>query len=77
MKVWNSILKFLATLAAILGIVYVAVTYGDKIIAWTKRKLNQYGLCCCDCGCEEEIECEECSEEIAEETVAEESDFEG
>ena len=74
MKVWNWFLKVLATLAAIAGIVYVIVNYGDKIVAWTKRMLNRFGLCCCG-DCEELLD-EEIAEEIPEENVAEESDFE-
>ena len=80
MKFWNNLLKILATLAAIAGIAYVAVNYGDKIVAWVKRKLNQYGLCCCDCCEDEEFIEEEIAQEPAEEvfteTVAEEADFE-
>ncbi len=73
MKVWNSVLKFLAALAAVAGIAYVAMNYGEQIVAWVKRKLNQYGLCCCDL--DEEFLEEELVEEPAEE-LAEEADFE-
>ena len=80
MKVFNAILKILAALAAIAGVVYVVATYGDKIVAWAKKML---GCCCCDCDCDCdcdcECECEEACEEIpaedAEVTV-EEKDFE-
>ena len=78
MKVWNSVLKFLAALAAVAGIAYVAMNYGDQIVAWVKRKLNQYGLCCCELDedfLEEEIP-EEPSEEAPAEELAEEADFE-
>lgn len=73
MKVWNSVLKFLAALATIAGIAYVAMNYGEQIVAWVKRKLNQYGLCCCEL--DEDFLEEEIVEEPAEE-LAEESDFE-
>ncbi len=85
MKFWNWILKLLATAAAIAGIAYVVVNYGDKIVAWVKRKLNQYGLCCCDYCEDEEFLAEEIAdapveeapqEETPAETVAEEADFE-
>ena len=37
MKVLNIILKIVAVLAVIAGIVYVIITYGEKIVAWTKN----------------------------------------
>ncbi len=86
MKFVGTILKILAALAAVAGAVYVAATYGDKIVAWAK---NLMGKCCCccddDCCCDEEDCCcgdccceEESVEEApAEETVeAEAADFE-
>lgn len=82
MKIWNWLLKLLAVAAAIAGIAYVVVNYGDKIVAWVKRKLNQYGLCCC---ADEEFLAEEIAdapveeapqEDTPAETVAEEADFE-
>ena len=36
MNAVKTILKILAVLAAIAGIVYVIATYGDKIVAWAK-----------------------------------------
>lgn len=88
MKVWNTIVKILVALAAVAGIVYVAATYGDKIVAWCKKLLNSLpcGKCCteevCDCEAEEEIVAEEdVIEEVvaaeADTVVAEEKDFEG
>jgi hypothetical protein len=41
MKVFANILKILAILAAIAGIVYVVATYGDKIVAWAKKTLRR------------------------------------
>ena len=86
MKVFGKILKVLAALAAIAGAVYVAITYGDKIVAWVKEKLNlnccSEDCCCCDCDCEE-TPAEEAAQEpdaaVEEDTSvqAEQADFEG
>ena len=82
MKVARTILKILAALAAIAGVIYVVATYGDKIVAWAKKLLNCDCCCCCDdtcccddnCCCEEDCCCEEacCCEESCCETPAEE-----
>ena len=92
MKVWNTIVKILVALAAIAGVVYVAATYGDKIVAWCKKLLSSLpcgkncdcaeGECACECEIAEEAqeEAPEAQEEApAEEgaVVAEENDFEG
>lgn len=75
MKVLGNILKVVAALAAVAGIVYVVVNYGDKIAAWFKETFG----CCCECGCG----CEEVDTPVedapAEETavVAEDADFQG
>lgn len=61
MKVFATIAKVLAALAAIVGAAYVVATYGDKIVAWAK---NLLGIECCD---EVEVEAE------AEETAGEEA----
>lgn len=75
MKVFTTILKIVAALAAIAGVIYVIATYGDKLTAWAKKLLDKRSCCCCDCDCD----C--CGEidEIAEEEVSEvdEKDFEG
>ena len=42
MKTFNNILKVLAVIAAIIGIVYVVATYGDKIVAWARGFLNRF-----------------------------------
>ena len=47
MKTVGTILKILAALAAIAGIIYVIATYGDKIVAWAKKLLSRCP-CCCD-----------------------------
>lgn len=41
MNAVKTILKILAVLAAIAGIVYVIATYGDKIVAWAKKLLQR------------------------------------
>lgn len=89
MKAMKVIVKIVVALAAIAGIVYLAATYGDRIVAWARKLM---GSCCCDCGCDcdrdcdcdcDECDCEcgccECDEEApAEEAViAEQNDFEG
>ncbi len=60
--------KLLAALAAIVGVVYVIATYGDKIVAWAKKL-----MAACPCKAEEaaQVECEE--EVVAEEAPAEEA----
>ena len=87
MKVFSVVMKVLVALAAVAGAIYIAATYGDKIVAWAKNLLNSCKCCCdCECDCEdEECECccccEETEEAVAEEVVAEapatEADFEG
>lgn len=56
MKVFATILKIFAALAAIAGVVYVVATYGDKIVAWAKKTLGIQSAENC-CGCED---CEDC-----------------
>ena len=84
MKVASIIIKIVAALAAVAGVVFVIATYGDKIVAWAKKML---GCCPCDgeCECFEETEevaedaaeeIEEVIEEANEEPIAAESDFE-
>lgn len=72
MKIFSIVMKVVVALAAVAGAVYLAATYGDKIVAWAKKTL---GSCkCCECECEGECECEcECCEETAEEVVEEEA----
>lgn len=86
MKVFNTIMKILAALAAVAGAIYLIATYGDKIVAWAKNLLNCScccgdECCCCDdeCCCDEEDcccegECECCCEDApAEEAPVEEA----
>ena len=93
MKVFSVVMKILVALAAVAGAVYIAATYGDKIVAWAKKMLNSCKCCCdcdCECGCDcDDVECECCcceeaAEEVAEavevpaaEEAATEADFEG
>ena len=85
MKTFGRIMKILAALAAIAGVIYVVATYGDKIVAWAKGLLGKAKcLCACqcecdgdcdDCNCEgdcDDCQCEcACTEEIAEEPAEE------
>ena len=66
MKVFSVVMKIVVALAAIAGAVYVAATYGDKIVAWAKKLLNC--SCCCDdeCCCEAECDCDDIEVEIVE-----------
>ena len=60
MKIFNTVMKILAALAAVAGAIYLVATYGDKIVAWAKKMLNC--SCCCgedDCCCESECCCDE------------------
>jgi hypothetical protein len=88
MKVFSVVMKIVVALAAIAGAVYVAATYGDKIVAWAKKLLGKCE-CCCGCDCDRDCECDEeccegeccceekceccCAEEAAEEAPAEEA----
>lgn len=83
MKTAKLIIKIVIALCAVAAAVYVAVTYGDKIVAWCKGLMEKCPCKCC--GCKEEAEeAEEAAP--AEETphidessapTAEESDFVG
>lgn len=61
MKAFTIIMKVLAAAAAVVGAVYVAATYGDKIVAWAKKLLP-----CCP-ACEETEEAPAVEEEAVEE----------
>ena len=41
MKTFYKILRILAVIAAIIGIIYVVAAYGDKIVAWSKQMLHR------------------------------------
>ncbi len=78
MKAFANVMKVLVALAAIAGVVYVVIKYGDKISAWGKKLLRDWGICCCDCETVAEVPAEEVpSEEAAPaEDQAAEEDFE-
>lgn len=42
MKTFGKIMKVLTTIAAIIGIVYVVATYGDRIAAWANDLLDRF-----------------------------------
>ena len=84
MKALNVIIKILVALAAVAGAVYVAATYGDRIVAWAKQLLSRFdackdcecncdGECTCECDCEGECPCDgacrNCAAEEAEEVI--------
>ena len=85
MKAMNTIIKILTALAAIAGVVYIIATYGEQIVAWCKKTLENLPKCplCTkdededDSEIEVEITVEEpVAEEAAEEApAAEEADF--
>ena len=41
MKTFNKVLKVIAIIAAIIGIVYIVAAYGDKIVAWARRTMDR------------------------------------
>ncbi len=56
MKTFATIMKIVAALAVIAGIVYAVATYGDRIVAWARSLWEKYGWGCCDdccCDCED------------------------
>lgn len=65
MKAFTMIVKILAALAAVAGVVYLVATYGEKIVAWCKELLAK-------CPCAEVAEDEVVEEVPAEEPAAEE-----
>lgn len=81
MRVFSTIMKIVAALAAVVGAVYVAATYGDQIVAWAKKTLSSLSKCPC-CKSEkpavEEVSVEEVpTEDVpAEEAPAEEAPVE-
>ena len=64
MKVVSLVLKIVAALAALAGVVYVIATYGDKIVAWAKKLISKCDYCAdCECNCDGECTCEcECDD---------------
>lgn len=41
MKAFWTVVKILAVLAAIAGIIYVIAAYGDKMVAWARKVLGR------------------------------------
>lgn len=78
MKTWSVILKILAALAAIAGIIYVFATYGDKIVAWTRQLWDKLSCCCCKCEADFTVtdEADTAAAEVPA-AQAEEADFAG
>ena len=71
MKTVSIILKILVALAAIAGVVYIAATYGNQIVAWCKKLVNRK----CFFGHDDsEYFCDDISNEPS---VAADMDFEG
>ena len=72
--------KILAALAAVVGVVYVVATYGDKIVAWAKNLLASCPCCNSECEVvEEDFVTEEApvvEEPVVEEPVVEEPEVE-
>ena len=77
MKVFGVIVKVVLALAAIAGLIYVAATYGDKIVAWAKKMLGICKGCCEGDVIIEEAEDAPAEEAPAEEPEVTETDFEG
>ena len=72
MKVAGIIIKIVVALAAIAGAVYLAATYGDKIVAWAKKLLGSCKCCTCE-TVEAEVEAAE-AEVVEEAPEAEEAE---
>ena len=65
-------MKVLAALAAVVGVVYVIATYGDKIVAWAKNLLASCPCCKNECEIvEEDFVAEEPAAAPADEAPAE------
>ena len=73
MKTLNAVVKVLAALAAVAGVVYLLAAYGDKVVAWAKRVI---GCCPWDEGMEEEAPAAEVTPVAEEAPAAEEAPVE-
>ncbi len=81
MKAFRIISKIVVALAAVAGIAYIVVNYGDRIVAWFKKTFSNMcccgGECCCqECDCAEEDEAPEIAAEEGA-VIAVDADFEG
>ena len=72
MKAVNTIIKILAAMAAIAGVIYIIATYGEQIVAWCKKTLESFPKCPCCEAVEAEEEAAEEAEVVEAEPVAEE-----
>lgn len=79
MKAMNTIIKILTALAAIAGVVYIVATYGEQIVAWCKKTLENLPKCpkCEEAEEDAEIEVEITVEEPTEAAVEEAPAAEG
>ena len=41
MKTFYKVMRVIAIIAAIIGIVYVVAAYGDKIVAWARKTIGK------------------------------------
>ena len=71
MKTFALIMKILAVLLAIAGIVFLVATYGDKIVAWFKKILKKTKPVYSN---KRDFDCEFTNDSIEEDS---EEDFEG
>lgn len=69
----KNVLKVLTALAAVVGVVYVIATYGDKIVEWAKNLLSSCPFCNNECEVVEEDFVAEEPEAAAEESAVEEA----
>lgn len=69
MKVVGIIAKILTVLAAVVGAIYALATYGEQIVAWAKKVMEN--LPKCEITVTEGEEAEEADEEVVEEAVEE------
>lgn len=79
MKVFNIVIKILAALAVVAGIVYVVATYGDKIVAWARGVWAKIASCKAvpEAEITEEVSADEPADASAEEAESiTEEDFE-
>jgi len=65
MKTWEVVLKIVAALLVVAGIIFVIITYGDKIVAWFKRMFGRSEVTLYE---DEEFDTEEDLDDAAEET---------
>lgn len=70
-KTLGLILKIVAAVLAVAGVVFVIVAYGDRIVAWFKRTFGKFFGCRCGCDCD--CDCDDFEDTLD----AADSDFEG